>query len=299
MKTRRILTLLLGFVLLLALLPGCSSGVDSNSRAEAEPAAPQATVAEDALYSAEEQTGAVLPQDRKLIKTVYLDAETEDMDALLTRLDAQVSELGGYMEARTVHNGSAYSSSRYRSADLTIRIPAENVDAFVKQVEDASNIISSNQTVEDVTLNYVATESRKLALETEQERLLELMESAETMADLLEIEARLTEVRYELESITSQLRLYDNQIDYATVYLSVSQVQELTAPEPESFWERISTGFVDSVKNLGSFFVELVIALIVGLPYILVVAVIAIVIILLCRRGKKRRNAKRQPPVNQ
>ena len=77
----------------------------------------------------------------------------------------------------------------------------------------------------------LATQTRragKKALETEQDRLLELMEQAETTEDLLAIESRLTDVRYQLESAASQLKLYDSLVSYSTVYLTVEEVQKLT-----------------------------------------------------------------------
>ena len=99
-----------------------------------------------------------------------------------------------------------------------------------------------------MTLDYVDVESRKKMLETEQQRLLELLETAESLDDILTIESRLTEVQYELDSKESQLRTYDNQIDYSTVYLDIDEVvrytpQDRRAPGRESAQalRRIST----------------------------------------------------------
>lgn len=237
-------------------------------------------------------------ENQKLVRKLWLDAETEDLDALLSGIDSRVSKLGGYVEARDVYNGSQYSSARYRNADLTIRIPADRLNEFVEHITQNTNIISSNETADDITLNYTATESRVKALETEQARLLELLEKAESMSDLLEIEERLTDVRAELEQVTSQLRIYDNQVNYGTVYLSVSEVKEYTdTTEPETVWQRIGKGLQESFKNLGEFFTETFVFVVVGLPYIvLVAAVLAVVIILLklCRKKKNRKQAENE-----
>ena len=56
-------------------------------------------------------------------------------------------------------------------------------------VSEIGNVTQKNESVEDVTLQYVDVESRKKALETEQERLMELLSSAENMEDLLAIES--------------------------------------------------------------------------------------------------------------
>lgn len=284
MKKRQILAILLTVMLLIALLTGCGSSSNGTSANDAY--APQEKG--EGIYESADSAESPMPDNQKLIKTIYITAETEDLDALLAQLDAQISALGGYTEQRSVYNGSAHSNYRYRNADLTIRIPAEKADTFVNTVEGASNVVSSNQTVDDVTLSYVATESRMKALQVEQERLLALLEQAETMSDLLEIEARLTEVRSDLENITSQLLVMDNLVDYATIHLEISQVVEYTEPEPETFWERISKGFVRSLENLWDGLVEFVIFLIVASPYLVLYGAILTVVCILVRRFRKK-----------
>ena len=107
------------------------------------------------------------------------------------------------------------------------------------------------------------------------------------MTDLLEIEARLTDVRYELENYASQLRLYDNQIDYATIYLNISEVQEYTPVEEPTFFERIRTTFSDALEGLGDGIVNITVFLVGNSPYLLTFSVLALVIVLLAKRSRK------------
>ena len=194
-----------------------------------------------------------------------------------------------------MYNGSQYSGRRYRHADLTVRIPADRLDQFVQHVSENSNVTNNKETADDITLSYVATQSRITALETEQTRLLELLASAQDMSDLLEIEQRLTEVRTELEKVTSQLRLYDNQVSYGTIYLAVSEVKEYTVvEEPETVWGRIAAGFVESLKNLGKFFTELFVTLVVGLPYLILAGILLTAVILVLKNAKRKRKAKKE-----
>ena len=301
MKTKKYVSLLLCALLLMALFTGCGSGskamtsADSYDMAVAEEAPAAMNAAGGTLTDSGVSGSTVLPESRKWIVTVYLSAETEDLDALMENLGEAIAGLNGYVEDQSVYNGSTYSSRRYRNASLTIRVPAEDVDQFTQQVAGIANVVSKETNRQDVTLNYVATESRMTALQTEESRLLELMAQAETMSDLLEIEERLTDVRYELESVTSQLRLYDNQIDYATIYLSLSEVQEYTPVEEPTLWERISGGFRSSLKDLGDGAVDLLVWIIVSSPYLVILAAVIVVIVLLVKRGRKRGKAKKQP----
>ena len=299
---KKIISMMLCLLLLLG-LTACGANSAVNMKASAPMAMNAAPVEEAAMdfsmtRTSGESTSTALPENRKWIITVYMNAETEDLDTMTAALDEQIKAMNGYVEDKVIYNGSAYSGRRYRYANLTVRVPADQVEAFTEHMSGISNIISKNKSMDDVTLQYVATESRMKALKAEEERLLELMAQAENMSDLLQIEARLTDVRYELESVTSQLRVYDNLVDYATIHLNLTEVQEYTPVEEETLWQRISGGFVESLKNLGNFFVELFVALIVGLPYLVFIGAIVVVVVILCRRSAKKRKQKslQHPP---
>jgi len=192
------------------------------------------------------------------------------------------------VESREVYNGSAYATRRYRHADLTVRIPAEKVDGFVEHVSGVSNVVSSREDIDDVTLTYVDTESRVKALETERDRLLELMEKAETMSDLLEIESRLTDVRYQLESVASQLKTLENQVSYATVYLNISEVQEYTPVAEKTTWQRITEGFADSLEGIWDGAVEIFVWVLANSPYLVIFGGLAAGAVALLRKRKIR-----------
>ena len=292
MKVRKWLCLLLSLLLLLT-LAGCGSksmDAATNGGYAGDMMTPAETGA--GIYDNAQTSGTPQNENRKWIVTVNISAETEDMDALLPQLEDRIGAMGGYVENQNIYNGSAYSGHRrYRNAELTIRIPADRVDEFVSQVDGISNVVSSGQSRVDVTLSYADTESRLNALRAEEARLLELMAQAENLSELLEIEGRLTDVRYQLESAASRLKLYDNQVDYATIYLNISEVQEYTQVEEKTVWQRISEGFAKSLKGLGNIFVELFVFLLAASPYLVVAAGVVVLILFL---AKKRRNKK--PP---
>ena len=293
MKRTKFLALLLAVLILLSACGGSSASykADYAVREEAAPEAPMAMDAGAGINSSLITSGpngsTAMPQNRKWIITVDMNAETDDLDTMLTALDEKILSMNGYVENQNIYNGSSYANRRYRNANLTIRVPAADVEAFTQEVAGISNVVRKQTSKEDVTLSYVDTESRKQALETEEARLLELLAEAETMADLLEIEARLTDVRYELENFASQLRLYDNQVDYATVYLYISEVQEYTPVEDPTFLERIQSTFSDSLEGLGDGVVDITVFLVGNSPYLLVFGLLAFVIFRLAKRPGK------------
>ena len=291
-------TKLIALLLALTMLAGCgasSSPAMKQEMAIEMPMATEAAMAPGALGSAADTVSPEVDTSQKLIKRVDMDAETEDLEALLPQLLAEISALGGYVESQEIFNGSSYASYRYRNARLTIRVPAENLDGLVAQVKGASNVVSYNESVEDVTLAYVDMETRILVLETERDRLLELMEQAKTMSDLLEIEARLTDVRSTLESINSQLRVLQNQVSYATIELYINQVKAYTEVEEQTVWQRIGSGFKKNLQNIGEDLVDFFVWAVTYSPQLILWAGIIVVVVMVVRRSFRKRKVKKAP----
>lgn len=272
--------------------------VNTSAAASEELAAEEGKSSELAEFddTAEEgggQAPEVQETARKLIRNVNLEVETETFDDLLSTVRKRTELFGGYIEESYTYNGSSYSGNRLRDANLTIRIPAEHLDEFLENVAEVSNVISRNESVTDVTLQYVDMESHKKALLAEQERLLDLLTRAESIEDIISLEERLSEVRYQLESMESQLRVLENQVSYSTVYLYVNEVVKLTPVKEQSAWEKISTGFVNSLYDVGNEFADFGIGFLIDLPYIIVWAVIivlaALILRLILRRFRRKK----------
>ncbi|MCM1305355.1 MAG: DUF4349 domain-containing protein [Lachnospiraceae bacterium] len=235
-----------------------------------------------------------LPQDRKLIRTVELEMETKEFERMMSELEAQVQELGGYIENMETYNGSSYTGHRSsRWANLAIRIPKEALNSFLENMSVIGNVVRRSDSVEDVTLNYVDMESRRDTLKAEQARLLELLEKAETVEDMIALEERLSNVRYGLESMESQLRTIDNQVDYSTVNLYLSEVKELTPVEEKTDLQRITEGFADSLKDIGNGIKEGAIWFVVNIPYLVIWAAVIAAAVVILRKWLRKRKEKR------
>ena len=307
MGNRKWIILVAVCCLLLGMLSGCGAKSEANG-AITQGYAPEAAYREDFLYDsadsvvaeskapgkAENGNGGV--QNQKLIRTMHVEAETDDLDTMLANLDARIRELGGYVENKSIYNGSYSNKNTYRTATLTIRIPVDQLDGFLNHVQGLTNITSQKETADDITLSYVATASRITALETEQQRLLELLAKAENMADLLMIEQRLTDVRTELEEVTSQLRLYDNLVDYGTVHLSVTQVKEYTVVEEETVWQRMGKGLAENWKDLCETAEDLLVLIVVSLPYLIPIGLAGLLVFIVVRLATRPKKQKPQQP---
>lgn len=233
---------------------------------------------------------AALPAGRKLIRNVTMQVETDQFDQMISGINAKISELGGYVEQSDISGNSMnYRGEPLpRYANITARIPGNKLDSFVGAVSDSGNITNKSESTQDVTLQYSDVESRKKSLEIEQERIWQFLEKAESIDTVITLEQRLSDIRYQLESMESQLRLYDNQVDYSTVYLNISEVTAFTPTAPESTGTRIKNGLADNFQALTQALTNLLVFLITTSPFWIPLAVILAIVITAMRRHNRK-----------
>ena len=301
---------LLAIMLAASMLVGCG-GSSKNAYDSAAPvmAITEESATEEYLYDAADdmvETGSTTAGinsngevantaqvNRKLIRTFDIQIQTKEFDSVVAGIQEKVDELGGYIEQSSMDSGSSYYSNYNRYSYMTVRIPSDKLDQFVSNVRENANVTNISESTEDITLSYVDVESRKKALETEQGRLLELLEKAETVEEIITIESRLSEVNYQLESYTSKLRTMDNQVDYSTVHISIREVDRETKVEPKTFWEEVTEEFGDSLYDMGRGFRNFAIWFLGSSPYLVIWAVVIAGAVLVLRAvGKKKRIKK-------
>lgn len=221
----------------------------------------------------ETQAESSVAKNRKLIKTVDLSIETISFDETISKLREKIASVGGYIENEYTFNGSIYNNNRQNKyANITVRVPDDKLDVFVNDASGTGNVTQKTTSTKDVTLNYVDTESKKQMYLAQQESLLALMENAESIEEITYLTQELASVRYNIESMESTLRVYDDLVDYATVNININEVQVLTTPtvvEEKTPGQELKEGFVNSLNDVlvgtRNFFIRLVI----NLPYII------------------------------
>lgn len=237
-----------------------------------------------------EQTAA--QSDRKLVKTLAYSIESKEFDQCVQDLKALAIACGGYIEESSI-GGKSYYDGGTRNASFIFRIPVASLDQFQEGAGAIGNILSSTENVQDITLTYTDTASRVKALEAQRDSLIAMLEKAETLEDLLTVQDHLTDVEYQLEYYASQLRLFDNQVEYSKVSVSLREVKDYTEPDPESFGDRLSRTFRDSIKGVGVFLEDAAIFLLGNLPGILVFAAVVTGICLLFKKIFRRKKARK------
>lgn len=274
----RTITTLSAALLAALLLAGCSAGV-ANESAGDFPGAPAGVDG-----GVEEQAGgdAAADDDRSVIVTGWMTITADDPSAATRDAVAATERAGGRVDARTEY---APTNGDKGSTYLTLRIPAERLQAVIDDLGELGRVDEVSTSSADVTTTVTDLDSR---IATEQgivDRLTQLLAKASTIEDLVELETRIAEHQGTLEALTAQQRGLDAQIAYSTLELSIRSEADAPAVAPDNFLSGVVAGWGAFV----TFFSGLLVVLGVLLPWIVLAGVITAVVIVIVRRRRAAR----------
>lgn len=304
--------LIFGTAALLLCLTACSSSsktVSSSAVNNFAVTGGSQEMAQEGLQSdltGEEASSAVSPsQDSslqssdKIIYSGSVDLQTLDYQGTVRQIKKSMADMGGFLESESEYNGNYnwYTDEEQKglmSAVLTLRIPADQFEDFINSLDDLGQVMSRNTSAQNITKTYNDNEAVIQALTYEKERLLDMMDKAETIEDMIAIEQRLGDVETQLNQANTDKSNMDMDIDYSTVTVTVEEVKAYSDLDraKDSFGSRLIRAFRLSWTGFVSFMQNFLLFLIRALPFLIVIAVVTFLIVTLIRHRKQGQNKK-------
>ena len=184
------------------------------------------------------------PSGDKIIYRQTLTMETENLQQTVDKMEQDLDRLGGRIHRYQVITRQEDSPR----GDFTLRVPSDSLRAFVEGLRNYGTFTHEVLESDDVSDSYYDLEANLRNLKIQERRLLDLLEEAENLSDVLTLESELSRIRREIEGLQGTLNRLDDQIAYSTVYLSIRQVEKLDTEEAP-FSERLLENFRDSLKR--------------------------------------------------
>ena len=251
--------------------------------------------------NAEQNTTAPSAGDIAVDKIIYsasATVETTDFDDTIEKLEALIASYGGFIESSSISGNNYYHSSHgyasSRSADYRIRIPSRDFATLMNSLTELGNVPYSNTYTENITSQYYDVQARLEAYRTEEKSLLEMMEKADNVKDLLEIQEYLSDVRYRIESLQSTLTNWDRQVSYSTISLSLQEVEVYTPEATASYGQQLGLAIRRGLNSVGEFFRDLLLWLLEALPSLILLAAFVVLVVFLIRRLRRRAKERRE-----
>ena len=304
------------------LLAGCGSGGTSNSisqNASSDYDRPQAvsedyyglagsydyemnSIADESGYNSSDTggTGAVNAASlelskEKLVYTTNITAETLEFEQSQTCLLETIEQYEGIVQSQNFSDDTSltyYEDDNYkrRTLILTARIPSAHFVNFTTAVGDIGYIRNSHSSVENISQRYYDTQTRLNSLTVQEERLLQMLQDADSVEEMIQVEARLSEVQYQIDSASTALQYMDTDVAFSTVTINLFEVHKYSnIPSHRlNFGERLLSNLQSAGHSFLNVLEWLLTAFIYLFPYLIFIAA-AIWLIHLRRKRKRER----------
>ncbi|NMA55577.1 MAG: DUF4349 domain-containing protein [Firmicutes bacterium] len=205
--------------------------------------------------------------DRKVIQTARLALLVEQLDKAMSAVEELAQKKGGF-----VQSSDLFRFDDARGANYTLRIPVDQLDGSLDQLEKLGEVQDRQTSAQDVTEEYIDIEARRRNLSQQEERLLSILAQAATVEDILQVETHLERVRGEVEALTGRLQYLENQTALSTLDIELRErsrsITTVQLPH-DRLGTRLKEAFTGSINLLLSCLGNFALYLAAALPFLL------------------------------
>jgi hypothetical protein len=223
--------------------------------------------------------------ERKIARSASVVLIVSDVKESVSKIEEMIKGTAGYIQDATIWEDNSQTRGK-----LILRVPAGNLDNILPRLESLGQLQRKNVEGNDVTEEYYDKEARMKTLEKQEKRLLELMDIAKTVKEMLEIENELARIRGEIESLQARIVVLDNLTSLATVNIELRSPSSISpgGSIKEPLGQRLKAGWMLGINSMISLVEAILILLAVMIPYtpVLIAAGFALYYIWRKRRPK-------------
>ncbi len=285
-KPPTIMVALLLIMFIMGSLGGCGKSAYQKSNQDAAPsAAPEYAVTYDRdVNSSTRQVsdhlvGQVHPEERKVIQNAVLALSVSDVSQVIDRIMEIAEENRGY----TVNSNLSRGHDWVRG-EVSVKVPSPLMNTVVEAIADLGELRDKSISTQDVTEEYYDSQTRLSVLNKKEERLLDLMDQAKTIEEIIQIENELTRIRTDIEVLQGRIQYLNNATGYSSISVSLNQTSAAKVEVPAGVLGKAGQSFIDSTNALAEFLSSFFITLVALIPW----AFLLLVVGWLLWTGKKK-----------
>jgi len=284
--TTRTTSIMLALLAAMVMLSGCS-GADNGSSESADKQAPaaanddggsngdgagQSSDGDDDKATAPDTAARALPAGRDIVYRGQISVRVKNVTTAANKVESLTGAVDGAVFSEETSNVPGNPSES--SATMTLRVPPAEFRSTLKKLAGLGERLSQTQTAEDVTTQVVDTKSRLATQQRSVARVRALLSEANTIGEVVQIEAELAKREADLESLEAQVARLKDVTEQATIEVS------LVGPDAEAPLDEEDLGFLAGLRGGWDAFVQIILVglTVLGalLPFLLTAALLAV-----------------------
>lgn len=223
---------------------------------------------------------------RLIIKTAQVSYEVENYNETIKSVTAITDSLGGFISDSKIE----YPYPGVHRGTVELRVPAEHFETALIRLKTLSKKIESERIKgSDVTEEFYDLEARLVNKKKAEARFQEILKTAKTVREILDVERELTEVRENIERMEGRKRFLADQTSFSTITLTVHEPYPVAVSASGGFWATIGEGFKEGFVGFAHVLRVLIVILIAGIPLWALLFFIGWLIVKLIKRSKRKK----------
>jgi hypothetical protein len=223
------------------------------------------------------------PKARMVIKIADLNVEVKNYDETFSAIQKIVSSRTGFI----VSSSTTVREERKKSGSIKIRIPSKSFDETLQELKNLANKVENeNIKGNDVTEEFYDVDARLQNKQKAELRYYEILKSAKSTKDILEVEKALTDVREEIERLTARKRYLSDQVDLSSINIEMHEPYSIIVTGNNGFWSKLVSGFQKGIDGFGDV-IGVGITIVIAISPILLIAFVVIIISIKYYRKRK------------
>jgi opacity protein-like surface antigen len=232
----------LGMLVILALLLAACGGATTTGNSAVQTSAPAPQSGSSSSHDANSSSGQSTKSTSSfgpqyLIKSLQVNMLVKDTRQVASDLQSWIATT----DPRSTSAGINYEQTYDNFYNVTMTFSVTS--AQYTQIEEylagyaqqhGGKLTSLHESVQDVSNDYIDSQSRLTNLRGEQQRLLTLLSNSTALGDIITVESKLTDVEGQIEDIEAHLNALKNQTTFYMVTIGLQPIAPVTPPPPPS-----------------------------------------------------------------
>jgi hypothetical protein len=232
--------------------------------------------------------------ERKIIRNADITIEVPSTTDAQHQVTSIAETHGGFIvTSEAKQRESNDPAQRTLDIKLVVRVPSNQFGRAFDEIKKlAGNTPSENVTSQDVTEDFIDLEARIKTQKALELQFLEIMRQANKIADALEVQRQIAEVRTDIEKLEGRKRFLENRASLSTINVNIQTPKPVIAVTETGFRQSLREAVSDSISlasDLVLFFARFLIMMVPVTLFVLLPS--ALVIRHLLRRAKRMRLA--------
>jgi hypothetical protein len=224
------------------------------------------------LSQADQSQSMAEAMNRKILRNADFQLEVTDPTLAQRNVTSMAESLGGFVVTSESKLRDVVDPAKQElDISLVLRVPALQFNSALEQIRaTAIRVVQEKTTGQDVTEEFIDLEARIKTQKALELQFLEIMKQASKVADALEVQRQIAEVRTEIEKLEGRKRFLENRASLSTINISL-QTPTTIAVNTSGFGRNIKEAVSDSLGVASEIVLFLIRSVIVMIPIFILV----------------------------